>query len=391
MAKVLLMPKLGLTMEEGTIVEWYVHEGDSFEQGDLIYSVETEKLTNDVEATQSGEIMEIIVNEGETAKVKTPVAKLVGYEEDSAELEAETEVQEEAKEKETQKKAPAKDKRSSSSGKVMAAPKTRKFAAEKDVDLNDVAEFAGKDTISVSDIEDYLEKAETEAEKAAPAKKTRGSSMRKIIGERLTESWRSPHIYLRKEIDVEALMCFKESLKAEGREVSLNDVITYVTAKAISDSKKVNTVETEDGEFEIAEDINIGLAVAVEDGLLVPVVKNADQYRIEELAAKSKDLIIRTKENKLKPDEMQGGTFTITNLGMFGIDEFTAILNPPQSAILAVGTIKEKLYIDAYNEIKEKRVINFTLGVDHRSIDGATAAVFMQKFASYIENPYLCF
>lgn len=386
MAKVLLMPKLGLTMEEGTIVEWYIGEGDSFEQGDLIYSVETEKLTNDVEATQSGEILEIIVNEGETAKVKTPVAKLVGYEEGDAEVEAEAE---ETKE-ESKEKAPAKKKKSST-GKVMAAPKTRKFAAENDVDLNDVVEFAGKDTISVSDIEEYLEKGGEKEEKAAPAKKSGSSSMRKIIGERLTESWRSPHIYLRKEIDVEALMCFKESLKAEGREVSLNDVITYVTAKAISDSKKVNTVETGDGEFEIAEDINIGLAVAVEDGLLVPVVKNADQYRIEELAAKSKDLIIRTKENKLKPDEMQGGTFTITNLGMFGIDEFTAILNPPQSAILAVGTIKEKLYIDAYNEIKEKRVINFTLGVDHRSIDGATAAVFMKKFASYIENPYLCF
>jgi pyruvate dehydrogenase E2 component (dihydrolipoamide acetyltransferase) len=388
MAKVLLMPKLGLTMEEGTIVEWYIGEGDSFEQGDLIYSVETEKLTNDVEATQSGEILEIIVNEGETAKVKTPVAKLVGYEEGDAEVEAAVE---EKEEEETKKKAPAPKKKKTSSGKVMAAPKTRKFAADNDVDLNDVVEFAGKDTISVSDIEEYLEKGGEEEEKAAPKKKSGGSSMRKIIGERLTESWRSPHIYLRKEIDVEALMCFKESLKAEGREVSLNDVITYVTAKAISDSKKVNTVETGDGEFEIAEDINIGLAVAVEDGLLVPVVKNADQYRIEELAAKSKDLIIRTKENKLKPDEMQGGTFTITNLGMFGIDEFTAILNPPQSAILAVGTIKEKLYIDAYNEIKEKRVINFTLGVDHRSIDGATAAVFMKKFAKYIENPYLCF
>jgi pyruvate dehydrogenase E2 component (dihydrolipoamide acetyltransferase) len=383
------MPKLGLTMEEGTIVEWYIGEGDSFEPGDIIYSVETEKLTNDVEATQSGEIMEIIINEGETAKVKTPVAKLVGYEEGDAEIEAAAEEKEEKK-VETKSKAPEKKKKSSS-GKVMAAPKTRKFAADNDVDLNDVAAFAGKDTISVSDIKEYLEKGEEEEEKAAPKKKSGGSSMRKIIGERLTESWRSPHIYLRKEIDVEALMCFKESLKAEGREVSLNDVITYVTAKAISDSKKVNTVEIGDGEFEIAEDINIGLAVAVEDGLLVPVVKNADQYRIEELAAKSKDLIIRTKENKLKPDEMQGGTFTITNLGMFGIDEFTAILNPPQSAILAVGTIKDKLYIDAYNEIKEKRVINFTLGVDHRSIDGATAAVFMQKFASYIENPYLCF
>ena len=397
MAKELLMPKLGLTMEEGTIVEWYIGEGDSFEQGDLIYSVETEKLTNDVEATQSGEILEILVDEGETIAVKEPVARLVGYEAPAEEEAEEEEVEEKSEEKEEKETPPKKEKKSKSGKKIMAAPKTRKYAADNDVDLSDVGEFVEKSTISVSDIDKYLEReesreeAEESAKESAPAKKSGGSSMRRVIAERLTESWRSPHIYLRKEIDVEALMCFKESLKQEGREVSLNDAITFVTAKAISDSKKINTVETADGEFEVAEDINIGIAVAVEDGLLVPVVKNADQYRIEDLAEASKDLIIRTKENKLKPDEMQGGTFTITNLGMFGIDEFTAILNPPQSAILAVGTIKEKLYIDSYGELQQKRVINFTLGVDHRSIDGATAAVFMKKFAKYIENPYLCF
>ncbi len=397
MAKELLMPKLGLTMEEGTIVEWYIGEGDSFEQGDLIYSVETEKLTNDVEATQSGEILEILVHEGETIAVKEPVARLVGYEAPAEEEAEEEEVEEKSEEKEEKETPPKKEKKSKSGKKIMAAPKTRKYAADNDVDLSDVGEFVEKSTISVSDIDKYLEReesreeAEESAKESAPAKKSGGSSMRRVIAERLTESWRSPHIYLRKEIDVEALMCFKESLKQEGREVSLNDAITFVTAKAISDSKKINTVETADGEFEVAEDINIGIAVAVEDGLLVPVVKNADQYRIEDLAEASKDLIIRTKENKLKPDEMQGGTFTITNLGMFGIDEFTAILNPPQSAILAVGTIKEKLYIDSYGELQQKRVINFTLGVDHRSIDGATAAVFMKKFAKYIENPYLCF
>jgi len=390
MAKEILMPKLGLTMEEGTIVEWYIGEGDSFEQGDLIFSVETEKLTNDVEATQSGEILEILVEEGETVEVKVPVARLVGYEPSEEEEESET-AEAAAEEKEEKAPAPAeKKKKKSGSRKVMAAPKTRKYASDNEVELSAVAEFFDKDNVSVSDIDSYLEEKEA-SEESAPAKKGGSSSMRKIIGERLSESWRSPHIYLRKEIDVEALMCLKESLKFEERKVSLNDVITYITAKAISDSKKINTVETGDNEFEVAEDINIGIAVAVEEGLLVPVVKNADQYRIEELAAKSRDLIERTKENKLSPDEMQGGTFTITNLGMFGIDEFTAILNPPQSAILAVGSIKEKLYIDADGELKQKRVVNFTLGVDHRSIDGATAAVFMQKFASYIENPYLCF
>jgi len=388
MAKELLMPKLGLTMEEGTIVEWYIKEGDSFKSGDLIYAVETEKLTNDVEANDDGEILEILVQEGETVEVKTPVARLVGYEEESSaeEVEAEEEEKEVKKEKKTAEKAAKKE---SSGSKVMAAPKTRKFAADKDVDLADVAEFVGKNNVGVSDIEKYLEKGE--AAESAPAEKKGSSSMRRVIGERLTESWRAPHIYLRKEINVEGLIELKETLKARESQVSFNDIIAFITAKAINDFKIINSLEKDSGEFEIAEDVNLGLAVAVDDGLLVPVIDKAETLSLEELAAKSKDLISRTKENKLNPDEMQGGTFTITNLGMFGIDEFTAILNPPQAAILAVGTIKEKLYFNADDEVKSKKIINFTLGVDHRAVDGATAAQFMQVFADYIENPYLCF
>lgn len=396
MANQLLMPKLGLTMEEGTLIEWYVKEGDSFEEGDIIFAVETEKLTNEVEANQNGEILEILVEEGETVAVKTPVANLVGYEGGAAESKEEvSQAEPQEKEVSEEKKVKKEKKETSSDMKVMAAPKARKVASDNDISLEEVAAALAKSRLSVSDVEEYLaseaDSGEDEKEAAKTTKKKQSSSMRKIIAERLSESWKSPHIYLRKEIDVDALICFKESLKAKGREVSLNDVITFVTAKAIKDSKTINTVEVGEGEFEVAEDINIGIAVAVEAGLLVPVVKNAEQYRVEELAAKSKDLIKRTKENKLTPDEMQGGTFTITNLGMFGIDEFTAILNPPQSAILAVGTIKEKLYFDSFNDLNEKRVINFTLGVDHRSIDGATAAKFMQTFAEYIENPYLCF
>ena len=393
MAKELLMPKLGLTMEEGTIVEWYIEEGDSFKSGDLIYAVETEKLTNDVEANEDGEILEILVHEGETVEVKTPVARLVGYEEESSESE-ETDA-EEAKEEVKKEEVPAEKEAKKESGgrKVMAAPKTRKFAADNDVDLAEVAEFVGKNNIAVSDIEKYLTEGEAEEaeEKSASAEKKGSSSMRKIIGERLTESWRAPHIYLRKEINVESIIELKETLKSRGSQVTFNDIIAFITAKAIKSYKKINSLEKDSGEFEEAENINLGLAVAVEDGLLVPVVEKADKLSLKELAEKSRDLISRTKENKLSPDEMQGGTFTITNLGMFGIDEFTAILNPPQAAILAVGTIKEKLYFDADHEVKSKKIINFTLGVDHRAVDGAAAAQFMQLFADYIENPYLCF
>ncbi len=391
MAKELLMPKLGLTMEEGTLIEWYVEAGDKFESGDLIFAVETEKLTNDVEANEDGEILEILVQEGETVKVKTPVARLVGYQEESSAAAEEAEVETEVKEEKVEKKSVPKEEKEAAGAKVMAAPKTRKFAADHDVDLNQAAAVLGKNKLSLSDIKEFLEKDVEKAVKSAPAEKKKGSSMRKIIGERLTESWKAPHIYLKKEIEVEALLQLKASFKASEEHVSLNDVISFITAKAIKNYPKINSIKNEAGEFEIAAAINLGLAVAVENGLLVPVLKNADQHSLEELAVKSRDLISRTKENRLNLDEMQGGTFTITNLGMFGIDEFTAILNPPQSAILAVGTIKEKLYLAADGEVKKTKVINFTLGVDHRAIDGATAAQFMQKFAEYVENPYLSF
>jgi pyruvate dehydrogenase E2 component (dihydrolipoamide acetyltransferase) len=393
MAKELLMPKLGLTMEEGTLIEWYIKEGDSFKTGDLIFAVETEKLTNDVEANEDGEILEILVHEGETVDVKTPVARLVGYQEESPaateEIEAEKSETEVKKEKKDDKKPEKKTAKKESSRKVMAAPKTRKFADDNDVKLAVVAEFVDKNKIVVSDIEEYLEKRE--AEKSAPTEKRSSSSMRKIIGERLTESWKAPHIYLKKEVNAEALMNLKETFKNRASNVSLNDILSFITAKAIKNYKKINSLEKDTGEFEVAADINLGLAVAVKDGLLVPVLENADTLSLKELAEKSKDLISRTKENKLNPDEMHGGTFTITNLGMFGIDEFTAILNPPQAAILTVGTIKEKLYLEADSEVYSKKVVNLTLGVDHRAIDGATAAKFMQVLTDYIENPYLCF
>ncbi|MDZ7673074.1 MAG: dihydrolipoamide acetyltransferase family protein [Halanaerobiales bacterium] len=391
MGKELLMPKLGLTMEEGTLIEWYVHKGDTFKTGDLLFSVETEKLTNDVEANEDGEILEILVQEGETVKVKTPVARLVGYEKESAVEKQKEENNKAEKEEKVEKNVTQKEKKEPSKAKVMAAPKTRKFATDNDVDLNKVAEKTGKNNISVSDIKKYLQESVEKKEETAPADKKASSSMRKIIGEKLTESWRAPHIYLKKEIKVEALLQLKETFAKSKEHVSLNDIISFITVKTIKNYMKINSLENNSKEFEVSEDINLGLAVAVEDGLLVPVVKNADQYSLQKLAHKSKDLILRTKENRLSPDEMQSGTFTITNLGMFGIDEFTAILNPPQAAILAVGTIKDKLYLDTDDKVKSIKVINFTLGVDHRAIDGAAGAKFMQKFAEYIENPYLCF
>jgi len=325
MAKELVMPKLGLTMEEGTIVKWYLAEGDKFKKGDFLFSVETEKITNDIEAEEAGEIAEILVEEGETVPFKTPVARLVGGEEDK-------------------------------SDKIIAAPKARKTAAGKE------------------------EKEERKTKSEKP------SGMRNVIARRLTESWRAPHIYLRREIEVDKLLFLKETLREKGREISFNDLLSYVVVQALKAENNINTVSDQEGNFSPVEEINLGLAVAVEDGLLVPVVKNADTLSLDKLAAKSKDLIKRIRENKINLDELEGGTFTITNLGMFGIDEFTAILNPPQAAILAVGTIKDKLYLDEEGLVREKKVINFTLGLDHRTVDGVTGAKFLQQLAEYIKN-----
>ncbi len=393
MANELVMPKLGLTMEEGTIVKWYLSEGDKFQKGDFIFSVETEKLTNDVEANEDGEIVEILVGEGETVKVKTPVARLVGWEEDESSKKPEKEDKVEPESK--KEKAAKKDKSSGKerkSGRVMVAPKARKIAADNDIKLEDAAEALNKDRLSVADIEKYLADVEKENKTAKKEKKApKESGMRNVIARRLTESWRAPHIYLNREIEVDELLFLKETLKEKGRDISFNDLISYVTVKALEETEKLNMVVDEEGRGTISDTVNLGLAVAVEEGLLVPVVKNAEDMSLKQLAKKSKDLITRTRENRLNLDELEGGTFTITNLGMFGIDEFTAIINPPQAAILAVGTIKNRLYLNDEGLVREKRVINFTLGVDHRAVDGAAGAEFMQKFAEFVEDPYLMF
>jgi len=393
MANELVMPKLGLTMEEGTIVKWYLSEGDKFQKGDFIFSVETEKLTNDVEANEDGEIVEILVGEGETVKVKTPVARLVGWEEDESSKKPEKEDKVEPESK--KEKAAKKDKSSGKerkSGRVMVAPKARKIAADNDIKLEDAAEALNKDRLSVADIEKYLADVEKEKKTAKKEKKApKESGMRNVIARRLTESWRAPHIYLSREIEVDELLFLKETLKEKGRDISFNDLISYVTVKALEETEKLNMVVDEEGRGTISDTVNLGLAVAVEEGLLVPVVKNAEDMSLKQLAKKSKDLITRTRENRLNLDELEGGTFTITNLGMFGIDEFTAIINPPQAAILAVGTIKNRLYLNDEGLVREKQVINFTLGVDHRAVDGAAGAEFMQKFAEFVEDPYLMF
>ena len=393
MANELVMPKLGLTMEEGTIVKWYLSEGDKFQKGDFIFSVETEKLTNDVEANEDGEIAEILVGEGETVKVKTPVARLVGWEEDESSKKPEKEDKEETKaEKEKAEKEDRSTSKKRKTGKVMAAPKARKIAADNDIELEDAAEALNKDRLSVADIEKYLADVEKENKTAKKEKKApKESGMRNVIARRLTESWRAPHIYLSREIEVDELLFLKETLKEKGRDISFNDLISYVTVKALEETEKLNMVVDEEGRGTISDTVNLGLAVAVEEGLLVPVVKNAEDMSLKQLAKKSKDLITRTRENRLNLDELEGGTFTITNLGMFGIDEFTAIINPPQAAILAVGTIKNRLYLNDEGLVREKRVINFTLGVDHRAVDGAAGAEFMQKFAEFVEDPYLMF
>ena len=275
----------------------------------------------------------------------------------------------------------------------MAAPKARKIAADNNIKLEDAAEALGRDRLSVADIEKYLSDVGKAEDKTAKKDKEvpKESGMRNVIARRLTESWRAPHIYLRREIEVDELLVLKKNLKEKGKDISFNDLISYVEVKALEETKKLNMVVDEEGRGTVSNKVNLGLAVAVDEGLLVPVVKNAEELSLKQLAEKSKDLITRTRENRLNLDELEGGTFTITNLGMFGIDEFTAIINPPQAAILAVGTIKNKLYLNEEGLVREKKIINFTLGVDHRAVDGAAGAEFMQKFAEFVEEPYLMF
>ena len=417
MAEIVRMPKLSDTMTEGVVAMWHKKVGDKVASGEILADIETDKATMEFESFQDGILLYIGVEQGKTAPVDSILAILGKEGEDVNALIAEDKKKsivnsqqsivkqpaEEAKKETVTKKEqtpqPISDHRlpitDSTDGRFKASPLAKKLAREKGIDLNriegsgDAGRIVKRDVHTVnllSHQQDFVEHKPVEDEKGnfteIPV-----SQMRKTIAKRLAESkFTAPHFYLTIEVDMDNLVAERTSInRISPVKISFNDIIIKAAAVALKEHPKVNSSWRGD-KIRYNNDVNIGVAVAVEEGLLVPVVRDADSKKLSEIATEVKALAEKAQTKKLQPSEWEGNTFTISNLGMFGIEEFTAIINPPDACIMAVGAVRQAAVVKD-NKVVASNVMNVTLSCDHRVVDGATGAKFLQTFKSLLENP----
>ncbi|WP_226550455.1 pyruvate dehydrogenase complex dihydrolipoamide acetyltransferase [Celeribacter naphthalenivorans] len=430
MAIELLMPALSPTMEEGTLAKWLVKEGDTVSSGDVIAEIETDKATMEFEAVDEGVMGKILVAEGtEGVKVNAPIAVLLEEGEDASAAEtvgasapapaaAEAPKAEAAAPAPSAAAAPAPAAPVAASGeRIFASPLARRIAAQKGLDLSAISGSGPKGRIVKADVENATAAPKAEAPKAAApaaapaaaapagpsadmiAKMYEGreyeeiklDGMRKTIAARLTEAKQTiPHFYLRRDIQLDALMKFRAELNhqltGKGVKLSVNDFIIKAVANALQEVPTANAVWAGDRVLQMKAS-DVAVAVAIEGGLFTPVLKDADMKSLSALSKEMKDLAHRARDRKLAPHEYQGGSFAISNLGMFGIDNFDAIVNPPHAGILAVGTGVKKPVIGEDGEIKVATVMSVTMSVDHRVIDGALGAELLKAIVENLENP----
>lgn len=408
--EIITMPRLSDTMTEGTVASWLKKVGDKVSEGDILAEIETDKATMEFESFYSGTLLHIGIQEGESAPVDSVLA-IVGPEgTDVSGVVASggKPVAKKSEKKETQsssestkKEEPAKEESTkNNTGRIFASPLAKKIAEEKGIDLSQVKGSGENGRIVKSDVENFTssEKAvESKTEKSSvqtfvPAGEThaeevKNSQMRKTIARRLSESkYTAPHYYLTIEIDMDNAIVSRKTINSlPDTKVSFNDMVVKACAMALKKHPKVNSQWTENATI-INHHVNIGVAVAVEDGLVVPVINHTDLLSLTQIGSTVKDLAGKAKNKKLQPKEMEGSTFTVSNLGMFGIKEFTSIINQPNSAILSVGAIIEKPVVKN-GQIVIGNTMTVTLACDHRTVDGATGAEFLQTLRSYIENP----
>lgn len=429
MAKKIVMPKLGLTMKEGKLAKWYKREGDQVQVGDKLFSIETDKITNDAEATEAGILRRIIVQEGQTVPIMEPVGIVAGADEDISSLLSEVpETSSDKTEEKVQvgKKAPEPEKKIERTGKVKISPVAKKLAEEEGIDFESIQGTGPGGRIVLDDVKNAIEnkgrtKASPAAEKMAKEKgidisgissqsrvmkedvlradreaqyasmaqpedrRIPLTTMRKIIGERMSESAHTaPTVNFTISVDMTNLKALREELKSE-RRLTYTDLIVKVTSLLLLEHPYLNC--SLDGEEIILRNyVNMGVAVALEDGLLVPVVKNAHMKKLGVISDEIKDLSYRAKTNQLLTDEIEGGTFTITNIGMFGIESFTPIINQPESAILGVNAIIDTPVVVG-GCVCTKPIMKLSLTADHRTVDGAVAAMFLARLKEMLEHP----
>ena len=410
---VVTMPRLSDTMEEGTVATWLKKVGDTVNEGDILAEIETDKATMEFESFQSGTLLEIGLQEGESAKVDSLLAIIgpagtdvsgvaANFSSPAAPAKKEEAPKAEAK-KETPKAAAASSAPAKSSkpaptpvtenGRVYVSPLAKKLAEEKGINLLKVQGSGENGRIVKRDIENYEPAAGAAAVgKFVPSGQedfddVDNSQMRKAIAKALTNSkFSAPHYYLSVEFDMENAMAFRAQFNSiPDTKISYNDIVVKACALALKQHPQVNSQWFAD-KMRLNNHVHIGVAVAVPDGLVVPVVRFANEQSLPQIGAAVKELAGKAKNKKLTPDEMQGSTFTVSNLGMFGIDTFTSIINQPNSAILSVGNIVEKPVVKN-GQIVVGHTMKLSLACDHRTVDGATGALFLQTLKGYIENP----
>ena len=426
----ILMPALSPTMEEGTLAKWLVKEGDSVASGDIIAEIETDKATMEFEAVDEGIIAKIIVPEGrEGVKVNALIAVLLEDGEDATDAVLSSASADDAGDKAAvsavtaepatsnaaASKSPAPGAPATSDGtRIFASPLARRIAADKGLDLSTLhgsgphGRIIKADVLAADSAPAKPEPATLSAAAPAPATTVSADAiakiyadrefteipldgMRKTIAARLTEAKQTiPHFYLRRDIKIDNLLSFRgqlnKQLEARGVKLSVNDFIIKACALALQTVPAANAVWAGERVLQLTPS-DVAVAVAIEGGLFTPVLKDADQKSLSTLSAEMKDLATRARSKKLAPHEYQGGSFAISNLGMFGIDNFDAVINPPHGAILAVGAGVKKPVIDAEGQVSVATVMSVTLSVDHRVIDGALGAELLKAIVDNLENP----
>ncbi len=410
MAFEVLMPQLGLTMEEGTVSEWKKHEGDAVKAGDVILEITTDKLTNEVTSEFDGTLLKIVAQEGEDVPVKGLLA-YIGQPGEAVGGSAPAPAaapEEAAPAAAAPAAAPVPAPAAVNGSRIRISPLARKTAAKLGVDYSHLTGSGSSGRITQKDI---LAAAEAQknapaaaAPAAAPAAKPAAKSgglelmegdtvvklagMRKVVAERMWASHNEiPPVTQNIKVDVTALMKFRKMLLAEtGKKYSVNDLILKATAKCLRQHPEMLVSYDGDRIIQRAH-VNLGVAVALDAGLIVPVIRDADKMGLDALSAAAKDLAARAKENKLTPDEYKGSTFTVSNLGMFGIETFTPIINQPDAAILGVCAIADELDMDEEGKLFKKQVMRLSVTLDHRLLDGAVVAKFEMDLRDLLQNP----
>jgi pyruvate dehydrogenase E2 component (dihydrolipoamide acetyltransferase) len=416
MAEVIYMPKLSDTMTEGVVAEWHKKVGDTVKSGELLAEIETDKATMEFESFYDGVLLHIGVEKGKPTPVNALLAIIGEKGEDISSLTSGSAAPAEAKKEEPKAETPKAEEKTApaetpvkteektaapvaassttlNNGRIIASPLAKKLAEERGVDLGFIQGTGEGGRITKRDVDHYVpydapaRKASSGSALAESYTDVPNSQMRKAIAKTLTASkFSAPHFYLKMEVDMDNAIAARKAINAmDGVKVSFNDMIIKAVSMALKKHPKVNADWM--GDFIRYNDhIHIGVAVAVDEGLVVPVVRFADSKGISQLGEEIKDLAGRARDKKLKPEEMQGGTFAVSNLGMYGIEDFTSIINPPNGCILSVGQIKETPVVKN-GQIVPGNVLKLSLSCDHRVVDGAVGSAFLQTLKNMLENP----